>query len=265
MSDNQHNQHNWRLVGASVAGTSHLRVGQGCQDAFGYEVLPDGGLLIAVSDGAGSAANAADGSAFAIGAALDSLVGALQADKDEPTTEQAWQEVVRRAFGAARAALVQEASRSNGSRSVRDYDATLMVVILSKSWTIGGLIGDCAAVILDEADELTSLCRPQTGEYANMTHFLTQPNALQRVDVQILATPAQAVAVFSDGLSRLALNLAQNKPHAPFFKPLFAFTAAIQDQQDAESQLESFLNSQRINAHTNDDKTLVLACRIVNA
>ena len=256
MSDDQHS---WRLVGASVVGTSHLKAGLPCQDAFRYALWPDG-VVIAVSDGAGSAKKAAEGSALAVEAAIDSLLDALIEGEGEPSTNEAWQGVVRRAFGAARAALMQHALSKNGS--IREYDATLMLLILTERYTVGGLIGDCAAVMLDKAGQLATVCRPQMGEYANMTNFLTQPGALQLLDVQIYVKPVQAVAVFSDGLSRLALNLAQSKPYAPFFKPLFAFTAAIEDEQEAQTQLETFLNSKRINTHTNDDKTLVLGCRV---
>lgn len=254
------NQRNWRVVGASVAGTSHLKSGLPCQDAFRYELLLSGVLVMALSDGAGSAAKAADGSTLAVEVAVSFLKEEITAG--EPSTEEVFlgHDMVQKAFAAARTALVQQASRSN--RPLRDYAATLMVLILAKDCTIGGLIGDCAAVMLDEAGQLTSLCRPQTGEYANMTHFLTQPDALQQLDVQIRAYRAQAVAVFSDGLSNLALNLVQNKPYAPFFTPLFAFTAAIENEQAAQTQLRTFLGSERINARTNDDKTLVLASRV---
>ena len=261
MNDNQQNEQNeqaWRLVGASVEGTSHLKTGMGCQDAFRYAWWANG-VVLAVSDGAGSAKRAADGAELAVDTAVDSLLDALM--EEEPSTNEAWQGMIRRAFGAARARLMQKALQENVL--VREYGTTLMVLVLSQQYTIGGLIGDCAAVIryVGEADELTSICRPQMGEYANMTHFLTQPGALQLLDVQIRAKSAQAVALFSDGLSRLALNLAQNKPYAPFFKPLFAFAATVEDEKDAQAQLEAFLGSERINMHTNDDKTLVLGSR----
>ena len=46
----------WRALGASVRGTSHEKTGQPCQDAHCLELLPDGSLVAAVADGAGSAA-----------------------------------------------------------------------------------------------------------------------------------------------------------------------------------------------------------------
>jgi hypothetical protein len=64
----------------------------------------------------------------------------------------------------------------------------------------------------------------------------------------------------SDGLQRLALDLARGRPYPPFFRPMFA---ALRDQ-DPDSllgPLVEFLSSPRVNARTDDDKTLTLSRR----
>lgn len=95
-----------------------------------------------------------------------------------------------------------------------------------------------------------------------MTNFLSQPNALEVLDIQIRTEMMQGLAVMSDGLLPLAINIVQNKPYPPFFNPLFTFVASIEsnegDEDNAHQQLESFLDSERVNARTDDDKTLVL-------
>ena len=48
----------WRVVGAVVQGASHARRDQPCQDWQDHRCLSGGGLVIAVSDGAGSARRA---------------------------------------------------------------------------------------------------------------------------------------------------------------------------------------------------------------
>ena len=45
----------WRIVGASVQGTSHQKDDIPCQDAHGYRVLLSGAIVVAVADGAGTA------------------------------------------------------------------------------------------------------------------------------------------------------------------------------------------------------------------
>jgi hypothetical protein len=83
-------------------------------------------------------------------------------------------------------------------------------------------------------------------------------DALQRLEVQVYP-PAQALAMISDGLIRLAMNLPENVPHSPFFQPLLAFAAAAKNEVEAQEQLAAFLASERVCARTDDDKTLVLA------
>ncbi len=243
----------WRIVGAKALGTSHVKTNQSCQDAFAYHSLPHA-LIISVSDGAGSAAKAEVGANVLARVSVNFLIEHLAAGT--PNTEAIWQETIQQTFQAARTALEAQADSD-----LRDYAATLMVVVVTDQWTVGGLVGDSVAVVMNEAEEMTVLCTPQKGEYANTTNFLSQPNILAVLEVQARPERSMGVAVFSDGLHSLAVNLAQNKPHVPFFKPLFAFVAAIDDQLAADEQLTLFLNSERVNARTDDDKTLVLARR----
>ena len=63
----------------------------------------------------------------------------------------------------------------------------------------------------------------------------------------------------SDRLIRLALKMPCQEPHTPFFQPLFQFARAAFAEAEAVRQLEAFLQSERVNARTDDDKTLVLA------
>lgn len=247
----------WRVVAASAIGTSHLKSGQPCQDAWAYDYLPDDSLIIAVADGAGSAAKSHLGSTTVVETALTSLT--TQLTDQIPTSEDAWQPIIETAFQAARSALKKLVGEGETGR---DYATTLVTVIVTEAWTVGALVGDCVAVTLDPAGELAVLCVPQKGEYANSTNFLTQENALEVLDIQVKATSITGVAVFSDGLQSVAMNIAHNKPHAPFFNPLFSFAMAAEDESASQEQLTNFLNSERINARTDDDKTIVLARRM---
>jgi hypothetical protein len=247
----------WCIIGSSAIGTSHKKTGAPCQDAFTYKLLSSGELIIAVSDGAGSASKSDVGSAKTVETAVAFLVSQL-ADKI-PTDETGWEVVIKKVFHVARDAIVELAEATEAP--LRDYAATLALVVLTNNWVAGGLVGDSITVILDEDEQLSVLCIPQRGEYANMTNFLTQDNALDVLDIQIKNRPSVGAAVFSDGLQSLAVNIAHNTPHAPFFTPLFAFTTAIENETIARQQLTDFLNSERVNARTDDDKTLVLARR----
>ncbi|MBC8229713.1 SUMF1/EgtB/PvdO family nonheme iron enzyme [bacterium] len=72
-----HSRIGWKVLGASVRGTSHTKSGQPCQDAHAWVKLPDGTLVAAVSDGAGSAALAEVGADSAVKAAVRVLESKL--------------------------------------------------------------------------------------------------------------------------------------------------------------------------------------------
>ena len=95
----------WSVLGRSVRGTAHLRHGVRCQDSWHVGRVPGGGLVIAVADGAGSAARSDEGSAVAVRAAVGHVLAALagagadgrDTDSDpnrepepEPEPEQSW-------------------------------------------------------------------------------------------------------------------------------------------------------------------------------
>jgi hypothetical protein len=63
----------WRVVAASVCGTSHIRTKQLCQDAHNWQLLPDNILISAAADGAGSASQGKIGAMVATEAAVEHL------------------------------------------------------------------------------------------------------------------------------------------------------------------------------------------------
>jgi hypothetical protein len=246
----------WRIIGASVQGTSHEKYELPCQDAHSYRLLPGGVAVIAVADGAGSAERSDAGSQRAVEQVIDWLEVALV--EKTPQTEAEWQATLTEAFRQARQAVVGLAEEEE--TPLRAFAATLTCTVASDEWLAVGQIGDCLLVAKGEDGQLFAATQPQHGEYANETFFLTMDDALEQLVVQV-HSPSQALAVMSDGLVRLAMNLAENVPHPPFFKPLLAFAAAVEDEEEAREQLSAFLGSDRVCARTDDDKTLVLAVR----
>lgn len=248
----------WRVVAASVQGTSHLQNEMPCQDAYGTQTMPTGELLIAVADGAGSASHGGVGAQLAVDSALATL--ADQFAKYRPASRSAWRRLIAHTFATARMAI--ETHATEAGQGIRDYATTLLVAIVSAEELTCGLIGDAVAVIRSGDGTYHSPCPPQRGEYANATNFLVQPQAPALLDIQLWPERVQQAAFFSDGLAPLAMNLAHNRPHPPFFEPLFAFLASTDDPEIGRAQLAQFLASDRVNARTDDDKTLVLVQRL---
>ena len=144
--------------------------------------------------------------------------------------------------------------------AVRDFACTFLGLISSPDGTLIMQIGD-GGVVVDFGHGLQLPLTPMVGEYANMTHFITDEDAVSRLETFTSTERVHKVAAFTDGIQRLALNMLDNSPHVPFFTPFFnGLASATQEQLDLLPELlKQFLSSPAVNERTDDDKTLALA------
>jgi hypothetical protein len=250
----------WQVTGAAVQGLSHQKLGLPCQDALEYRCLPGGALLVALADGAGSAARSELGAQAAVQAAMDTLVSSLECSQPAECCDRV--DLLWETFESARSALIKLAEERD--EPLHDFATTLTCLAATPDQLIVGQLGDGAVVARGADGLLNTVTTSQRGEYANETFFLTQEQALEQVAIQVINLPVQALAVMSDGLTRLALKRPNNEPHPPFFKPLFAFVetwAPSNDGAQASEALAAFLASPRVCERTDDDKALLLALR----
>ena len=245
---------NWQVVAASVMGTSHSKRSQPCQDAHCWRLLPNGVLVAAVADGAGSATLAEVGAKIAVETVVETI---CRQSKMLPGDDAQWQVFLTAALQVARAAV--EAEAATREVQARDLACTLIAVVATPELIAVAQIGDGAAVAGDNQGCAIALTIPPCGEYINETIFLISPNALETAQFHVRREKMAHLAVFSDGLQMLALKIPEGTPHGPFFAPLFRFSAQVQDESDAQQQLESFLRSPRVCDRTDDDLTLLLA------
>ena len=265
MSDAANPASRWRVIRASVQGTSHAKTGQPCQDSSSVGMgAPDGMLVAAVADGAGSAELSADGSRIAACTASRRAAGLLCLHS-HPLYEGVLKEILRESVHSARSALEAEAQRRN--KYFRDFAATLMVAICAPEITGAAQIGDGAMVATGagmpenrERGDYTLFSAPQRGEYANTTNFITSDNWKDSLDITTRYGGVWRLAMFTDGIQSIALSAAAgNAPHAPFFDPLFSWAEKQEDVYAAGDGLATFLSSPRVTARADDDLTLLLA------
>jgi hypothetical protein len=247
----------WFVTGASVIGTSHLADEKPCQDAHAVRMLAGGGLVAAVSDGAGSAEMSDVGSRVAVEEAITAIARGIA--ERAPANDEEWSALLRHGFATAAEALGRTATER--SVAVRQLSATLLVGVVHPRRSVIATVGDCVAVVREATGGWQLPVKPARGEYANETTFLTSTGWAQSLQIEFLAETPDRVALFSDGLMRLALNLAAGTPHAPFFDSLCAFLTSRANLGATLDALREFLDSERVNARTDDDKTLVLAWR----
>ncbi|HZD57756.1 MAG TPA: PP2C family serine/threonine-protein phosphatase [Anaerolineales bacterium] len=248
----------WRVVSASVAGTSHQKLDLPCQDAHAWRILPHGLIVISLADGAGTANRAADGATRAADCSIAVLAESLS--QELPPNAASWQSLFTDAFSQAHQSLIDMAEAEG--LPLKAFATTLACVAVAADWLAVGQIGDGVVVVGMEGGDLVLAARPQRGEYANETLFLTMGDSLEQMEVRVESRRVDHLIVMSDGLSRLALNLPLYKPHRAFFDPLLAFAAEAHDSALAAQQLVAFLSSERVCERTDDDKTLVVAVRI---
>ena len=247
----------WRVAAASVRGVSHAHADQVCQDAHAFTLLPNGVLVAAVADGAGSAAMSEVGSALA----AETAVAAIATGETllSATDREGWKTLLTDALRLAQIRL--EAEAEERKIDLNTLATTLLLAVATPEASAVMQVGDGAIVVGDAEGSVRALTFPLHGEYANTTVFLTSPDALETAQFG-LHPAATHLALFSDGLQRIALDMATGTPFAPFFAPLFRFVANEPETPTAQTQLTAFLSSPRVQERSDDDITLALAARL---
>ena len=253
----------WKVIAASVQGTSHLKTDKPCQDASYSTILPGSLLIGAVADGAGSAPFSDEGAQIAVKRAVDTVADAVQlnvgsgASPHAPFTTDQWHEVLRAAMQVA-LGHVELGAALRGTKP-RDFATTLLLFAGLRDGLVAAQIGDGAIVIRDCAGHLHAITTPQSGEYANTTTFLVSPGAFDTVQHRVWDRAYTGVAAFTDGLQRLALAMPSGDPHGPFFTPLFDFADRAHDSGKAIEEIDAFLRSSKVAERADDDLTLMVA------
>ena len=246
----------WRIVAASVCGTSHSKNQQLCQDAHHWQLLANNVLVIAAADGAGSAKLGKVGSMIAVETAIEHL-SRQEITSNTLANNDFLGYLLTDAMLAARKAIEIEADICHNQP--HDLATTLIVMIATPESVAVGQVGDGLAVAKNSMGNLIALTIPSNGEYINETTFLTSVDAMDTAQIKIWRDEIVNVGVLTDGLQMLALNMIVGEPHKPFFSPLFEFVANAEDRILAKEHLMRFLSSEKITQRTDDDLTLILA------
>lgn len=252
----------WKVIQASVIGASHTARGEPCQDDCVAAIFPTPGggecLVALVSDGAGSAIHGGKGAMIACKTgirAIEQWVSQAQSlSALSPEVVAEWVDTIRY--------HLWQASKAEGLLP-RDYACTILGAVIGDKNAAFFQVGD-GAIVIGEGDGFRPVFWPDSGEYANMTYFLTDEDALSNLHSELHPAAPAEVAVFSDGIQRLALVYQTREVHKPFFEPMFARLRKAAGNEECDllsGQLALFLGSPALNERTDDDKSLILATR----
>lgn len=256
----------WRAIARSAVGTSHLKRQMPCQDFGGYRFYQDV-IVGAVADGAGSAKYAEIGAELAVKTALRYLTGTEAGIEQyrrfwklhlQPfSEEEAWELFTETAKQVIAALEAQAASQG---ASIADLACTLLVFMATPKWVAAMQIGDGFIMVRCQQAGYQLLFSPDKGEYINETTFITSANAVETMQVCVRWCQPEFICAATDGLERVAICMSDWIPFAPFFQPLEGYLRQISDPEQEDEYLMRFLESDKLNDRTDDDKTLLLCC-----
>ncbi len=251
----------WKAIGQSVTGTSHAATDKGCEDAVCYKVIKDSDdnevLICCASDGAGSAQYAALASEYTTQQFIDKL--------SEKVLDGF---IITEAIIYSIAEEVYEGLKNEADLKqvpVNEFSCTLLGCCITDNRSAFFQIGDGAVVRNDGLGFYTAVWWPQNGEYLNTTSFLVDDPSFKDLRVTIIYERVDEVAIITDGLQMLALNMDGGVVHQPFFADLFKVVRMAENEYEVgilQLKLEEFLNTSQVNNRTDDDKTLFLASRL---
>ena len=249
----------WKIISASEKGTSHIQSADPCQDYRCFEVLDEISgekfLLAVVADGAGSALKPIEGAEqvcnFIIGHIKEWLL-----DKQGVFFSS---EIVQNWVDVTHEFIVDYAAKEE--MQPRDFACTLLGAVIGKR--LPHFFKLVMVPSYFKENKYKVIFWPENGEYANMTYFVTDEEALNHLQVLIDVAPDE-LAIFSDGFQRLALIYESKTVHTPFFTPMFKRlqNSETSNLEVLQEELHQFLSHPRVNERTDDDKTLILATRL---
>lgn len=236
-----------------------MRQGGTCEDALGSFILPGAkSFVCAIADGAGSAQAGADGAQVAVKAAL-AYATSIMTSSGEELSRDFYLEALQQILLAVREALQDSVS---SEQTLSDFATTLLCVLVTPRWLAALQIGDGAIVVCHHDETLETLTLPGTEEYLNETHFVTDEDCHAQAQYTVMsAEDIEGIALLTDGLQMLAIEIATYRAYAPFFLPLFSFAAQTKTDEELTNELHAFLASDRVSRQVDDDKTLLLAVR----
>lgn len=189
----------WQMSGVAVAGLAHWRQGVPCQDAVAWRSHPR--PILALSDGAGSAAASHQGSALLVQGLtrfVMSLEDAIAAWLDAPATpDEATASMWSQRLLAHANGLIEDLAERE-RRPVKDFRATALLAIVGRQQVFCWQVGD-GAVVAQHNDTLTIVSTGAKGEFANQTVFVDAARAEEVCYAVLPTAEVTGLALMSDG------------------------------------------------------------------
>ena len=250
----------WRIAQATVTGQSHLNQNTECQDRALCRTVKAGQeevLIAVVADGAGSTTDGQRGAEIACEFFAAQIAEFLKIAALGSLNE----EFGRRWIDFFQAQIREIAGREE--KEIREFSSTLIGAAIGEKTAVFYQVGDGGAVfsVSGQTGSYQFSLPPAEAEYVNMTDFLTDETAAEKIRFACFEAAIEDVILFSDGISAVAVDFQSNQPHEPFLMPMITPVRGGQAGSGLNEKLKNFLASPKINEKSDDDKTIILASR----
>lgn len=282
------------IVGMSIQGRSHIGAGTACQDFHSFTTLAPGWYLAITSDGAGSARESARGSKANCESASKLVTHLVKERKWIETnylpSDKEWYIEIRNIFEMIQELIIRkvattepmDAQASGEPLKPRDFNATIILLLMTPKGMLTAHIGDGRMGYLSAADEWIPLMTPHKGDEASETVFIpnnwnrqmqvpifTMSNAFLP-DTKVIEERPKAFVLMSDGCENFtwqctAYNKEEQKYYDPnlpfggFLNPLIDEMNAIKECDKRVERLIDIINTGTSEARKEqDDRTLLL-------
>lgn len=249
----------WKAIARSATGTSHKHQKIPCQDFGHYRIFNDV-IVGAVADGAGSAKYSEIGSELAVETVIKCFAEINEYPEKQGFSQPLCKIEAEKLFAKVVNQVITNLNKQAAEEDylVKDLACTLLVFVATPDWVAAMQIGDGFMVVRSQDSEYQLLFEPDKGEFFNETTFITSANALDEMQVQIISGKQEFIFASTDGLEKVAIRLSDWKPFPPFFKPFEEYLQETANPDKEDQYIIDFLNSERLNSRTDDDKTLLL-------
>lgn len=238
----------WKTAEYAIMGRGHERTQVPCQDKT-YSISRNGTAVIALADGAGSAALSHLGAETATQAIAHELADHF----DELILNPDGQAVKERLLKVSVDALNKTAKENQCS--LQDLACTLLAAAIKDEFFLLIHLGD-GIVAMEKNQELKLASAPDNGEYANSTYFLTSKNAIRHLKLFKGSTQdLNGFALMSDGTAESFYHRKSGQLSIGV-KKMMDLSVLISDEK-----FDSFLDAsfkQVIRTNTQDDCSIAL-------
>jgi serine/threonine protein phosphatase PrpC len=251
----------WKVGGVSIAGFSHFEEDIPCQDAHAFKVRDESRVIAAVADGAGSARLSHIGAQAFVDAVVSKIYNLPS--PGEFDTQRIASEIIT-SVNETRDQLIRHGDdlQDGGTPSLGDFAATLIVAVADLNGGAFYHVGDGAGAAFTQISDLeTTVSKPQNGEYANETYFLTMDDWEDYLRITPFDEFSDTILLMSDGVTPMAMSQGCAAPEFKnFVNPIIKFLRD-NDNTTGETGVTNTLSGDNVRKITGDDKTLLWALR----